>query len=193
MKVGKKMKENKVNFGIKNAHYATFTETNGIVTYGKPIPIPGSVELTLEPKGDMTEFFADDMLYYSAPNNQGYDGTLTIASIPESFAIDCLGEQLDSVDKVLTETQDSKPQPFALLFEFDGDQKATRHVLYHCMASRPTVGGSTKTNSAEPKTNELKFAASARPVDRNVKTKTTAATPEDVYTNWYKDVYVKIA
>src|SRR5690606_37215566 len=139
---------NKVMFGLKNVHYATFTydSTTNTITYDTPVAIPGAVELSLEPRGDMVEFYADDILYYSAGNNQGYEGTLSIALIPEQFAIDCLGEEKDDDDKVLTENVTAKGKPFALLFEFDGDVKATRHVLYNCTANRPAVGSSTKTD-----------------------------------------------
>ncbi|HDR5354001.1 TPA: phage tail protein [Bacillus cereus] len=189
------MNENKVTFGLKNVHYVPFDSKDFLVTFGTPIPLPGGVELTFEPRGDLIEFYADDMLYYAASNNQGYDGTLSIATIPEKFAIDALGEELDETDGVLNELADAKGKPFALLFEFDGDVNATRHVMYNCSASRPTLASKTKTSSAEPNTNELKFVSSpivlvpgGRPM---VKTKTTAKTTQAIYNDWYKKVYVK--
>jgi phi13 family phage major tail protein len=93
---------------------------------------------------------------------------------------------------VITEKATSKGKPFALLFEFDGDVKATRHILYNCTANRPTVGSSTKTNTAEPNANELTFVASPRETDLAVKTKTTASTPENIYNAWYTKVYEKV-
>lgn len=185
------MPENKVTFGLKNVHYATFTEAAGVITYDTPKPIPGGVELSLEPRGDMVEFYADDMLYYSAPNNQGYDGTLSIANIPDSYSEEVLGEVKDETDLVLTEKADAKPKPFALMFEFDGDVKATRHVLYNCTANRPTVASSTKSDSVEPNANELTFVSSPRSTDRAVKTKTTVNTPAAIYDAWYTKVYEK--
>lgn len=187
------MPENKVTFGLKNVHYAVITEADGTITYGTPVAIPGGVEISLEPRGDMSEFYADDVLYYSAANNQGYDGTLTIANIPEQFSIDCLGETKDETDHVITEKSNSVGKNFALLFEFDGDVKAIRHVLYNCSANRPTVSSSTKTNTKEPNTNELSFVSSPRSTDLAVKTKTTTQTPSDIYNNWYKKVYEKAA
>src|SRR5690625_6777714 len=77
------------------------------------------------------------------------------------------------------------------MFEFDGDVKAVRHVLYNCSANRPTITGETTTNTKEPQPNELTFIASARPGDLAVKTKTTADTTKEVYDNWYKEVYEK--
>ncbi|MBJ8070541.1 major tail protein [Bacillus cereus] len=189
------MNENKVTFGLKNVHYVPLDIKDFLVTFGTPIPLPGGVELTFEPRGDLIEFYADDMLYYAASNNQGYDGTLSIATIPEKFAIDALGEELDETDGVLNELADAKGKPFALLFEFDGDVNATRHVMYNCSASRPTIASKTKTSSAEPNTNELKFVSSPivlAPGGRAmVKTKTTAKTTPAIYNDWYKKVYVK--
>lgn len=184
---------NKVQYGLQDVHYAPYTEANGVITFETPIPLPGGVELSLEPRGDMVEFYADNMLYYSASNNQGYDGTLSIATIPEQFAIDALGEEKDATDMVLTELADSTGKPFALLFQFEGDVKATRHVLYNCTANRPTVSGSTKTNAAEPQPNELTFVASPIIIDgkKVVKTKTTETTPAAVYDVWYDAVYKK--
>ncbi|MGH0624865.1 major tail protein, partial [Bacillus cereus] len=102
------MNENKVTFGLKNVHYVPLDIKDFLVTFGTPIPLPGGVELTFEPRGDLIEFYADDMLYYAASNNQGYDGTLSIATIPEKFAIDALGEELDETDGVLNELADAK-------------------------------------------------------------------------------------
>lgn len=183
--------DNKVTFGLKNAHYSVITESEDGIKYGTPTPIPGSVEISLDPRGDMSEFYADDILYYSAANNQGYDGTLTIANIPEQFAIDCLGELKDDSDMVITEKSNAVGKNFALMFEFDGDVKAVRHVLYNCSANRPTISSSTKTNTKEPNTNELSFVSSPRSSDLAVKTKTTATTPKNIYDNWYKKVYEK--
>lgn len=185
------MSENKITFGLKNVHYAPFTVTGGVITYETPIKMPGGIELSIEPRGEMTEFYADDMLYYSAADNQGYDGTLSIANIPEQFAIDALGEEKDETDLVMTEKSTSTGKPFALLFEFDGDVKAIRHVLYNCNANRPTIASTTKTNTKEPNANELTFVASPRETDLAVKTKTTTSTPKEIYDAWYSNIYKK--
>lgn len=186
------MSGNKVQFGLKNVHYAPFTEVDGVINYKTPIPIRGAVSLTLNPRGEMVEFHADNMLYYMDASNDGYDGTLSIATIPETFAVDALGEEKDTEDGVLTEKTDAKQKPFALLFEFDGDENATRHVLYNCKANRPTVSGETTTNTKTPQPNELTFVSAPRPTDNAVKTKTTATTPPAIYDAWYTKVYEKV-
>lgn len=40
---------------------------------------------------------------------------------------------------VLIENAQVELESFALLFEFDSDQRHIRHVLYNCAASRPGI------------------------------------------------------
>lgn len=88
------------------------------------------------------------MAYYVINNNMGYDGDLELALIPEDFRIAALNETLDD-KKVLIENADSELNAFALLFEFDGDVKHIRHVLYNCSASRPGISGKTNEENRE--------------------------------------------
>ncbi|KMP32230.1 phage tail protein [Bacillus cereus] len=186
------MPENKVVFGLKKVHYSVISEDDtGKITYGAVGKLPGAVEMKLEPKGEQTDFFADDGNYFTESSNQGYEGTLNIANITEAFRTEVLGEVLDEVDKVITEVSNAKIKKIALMFEFDGDVKATRHVLYNVSVSRPSIGSSTKSDKTEPTTTELKFVASQHPLYK-VKTSTTAATPAGIYDAWYTKVYEKV-
>jgi len=189
------MAENKVQFGLSKAAFAPYTVVGDVVTFEAPIMIPGAVSLTLDPRGELTEFYADNILYYVASSNQGYDASLEIATIPQQFAIDALGETLDEEDGVVTEYADAQGKPFAFMFQFEGDVKATRHVLFNCTANRPSISGSTKTTSTEPGTNELTLVASPIEIDGKliVKTKTIATTTPAIYDAWYTSVYKKVA
>lgn len=184
------MPENRVVFGLKNAHYSVITEgEEGSVTYATPVKLEGSVELTLEPRGETTDFYADDILYYTTVSNQGYECTLTVANITRDFRTTVLGESLEGTDNVLTENTNNRPRKIAFMFEFDGDQQVTRHCLYFCTVNRPSMNGATKTETAEPQTQELTLVASPRPEDGVVKRSTTGDTPPAVYDAWYTTVY----
>ena len=182
------MAENKVRFGLKNVHYAVATEdADGALTYTAPVRYPGAVSLTLDTRGETAEFYADDRLYYATTANNGYEGTYEAAEMPIAFRTDVLGDTLDA-DGVLTESANSKTKKIALMFEFDGDVKATRHTLYNVSVSRPGTSSSTKTETAEPTTQELSFVASPT-IDGVVKRSTTAETPDAVYDAWYDSVF----
>lgn len=184
------MAENKVKFGLKNVHYALITTADdGTITFGTPKPIPGAVNMSLAAQGENTEFYADDILFYATAANTGYQGGLEIARVPQSFKVDVLREQLDQESGVLFENASLEPAPFALLFEFNGDVHATRHVLYSCTTSRPGVNGATTTRTKEPQTDTMTITAAPR-ADGIVKASTTPNTKPETYANWYKSVLV---
>jgi len=185
------MADNKVVFGLRNAHYAIITEgEDGAITYGAPVPLKGAVEISLDPRGETTDFYADDILYYTTVSNQGYETSLTVANIPQEFRTDVLGETLEGTDNVLTENTSTKSKKIAFMFEFDGDIKAVRHCLYYCTVTRPSLTSATKTESAEPQTQELSLISAPRPEDGVVKRSTTPETPDLVYNAWYNAVYL---
>ena len=187
-------KENKVVYGLKNVHYSKMTiDQTGKVVYDKPTAIKGAVEISLENKADLVSFEADDEVYYSAPGTSSYEGTLTIAKVPDGFLVDILGEVLDATDGVQTEVDGAKTSNFALLFQFEGDNSGVRHLFYNCSANRPSVASKT---GKEIGTTELGFTASAKPSESVndkaiVKAKTTSSTTKAVYNAWFDAVYVK--
>lgn len=184
------MPENKVKFGLKNVHYALVTQgADSGITYGTPKPIPGAVNLSLAAQGESTEFYADDILFYATAANTGYQGDLEIARVPQSFREDVLKEKLDSETGVLFENAAVEPAPFALLFEFNGDINAVRHIMYQCTATRPSVASGTTTKTKEPKTDTMTITAAPR-ADGVVKASTTPTTKAAVYNGWYGSVLV---
>ena len=76
-----------------------------------------------------------------------------------------------------------------LRIEIDGDVKKIRHVLYNCIASRPTIESSTKEDEIEVKTETLSITAS--PLSGGyVKARTSDTTTEEAYEGWYQAVYL---
>lgn len=181
-------KENKVEFGLRNCYYAVVTvDESGKITYGTPKKLPGAVSITFDKSGDLIRFKADDIDYYTNANNQGYEGTLTLARVPEDFRTEVLKEK-KTEKGVLIENSDAQTANIALMFEFQGDVKATRHLLYYCSVNRPSVGSTTK-DSGDPNTTELAMVASPRPSDNLVKASTSAGVDEETYNSWYTKVY----
>mgnify|MGYP002658333169 CR=1 FL=1 len=181
-------KKNKIKYNLKNVHFAKLTETEeGKITFATPVAIPGAVSMSMEAQGEISPFYADGIVYYKTAANNGYEGDVELAILPESFRTDILGETLDS-KKVLIENAEAQQAAFALLFEFDGDTKAIRHVLYNCAATRPSIESQTKEETIDPVTEKLTISATPLP-DGRIKAKTGDETDEETYNNWYKTVY----
>lgn len=185
-------KENKVKYNIKNVYVArqTETEANGSVTYTYETPkhIPGAVSISLDAEGEITTFWADGIAYYVTSANNGYTGDLEMALIPSWFREEILNETKD--DKgVLVENSNNNTNPFALLFEFDGDTKAIRRCLYNCTCTRPSIESETKEDTVEPGTETLSITNSPR-ADGLVKAQTGPDTDATAYEGWYTTVYI---
>lgn len=179
---------NKVQFNLKNVHYAPITTgEDGSITYETPVAIPGAVSLVLTRQGSEVKFIADGVVYYSSYSNEGYSGTLTIALIPDHFRKSILKETEDATDHVLVEYADAKTTPFALLYEIEGDEKATRRVLYYCTVGVPGEDADGQTQKT-PKTEAMDITATALS-DGRTRARTMANTTDTVFNDWFKSVW----
>ncbi len=182
---------NKVGYGLKNVYYSVITLTNNVPSYATPVHIPGAVNLTLSPVGEKVRFAADDREDYFAENvNNGYDGTLEMALIPDSFRIDVLGDIVD-VNGAIVEKANATVKRFALMFEFDGDAKKARGVLYNVLANRPNIEGTTRSSSKEPKSETLEVEARPAADTSNVRTKVLQG--DTGYDTFFSAVYLEDA
>lgn len=182
---------NKVKYGLSNVYYAVATiAADGSATYATPVAWKGAVNLSLDAEGDVTKFRADNIDYWIGQNNNGYSGSFESALVPDSFLQDVLGAQKDQNDAIV-EMQTLNTVHFALLFQFEGDAKATRHVLYNCTASRPSVGSETTGETTEPVTETLDLTASSiysSALSGNI-VKAKVDYDSAAYSTWFGSVY----
>lgn len=188
---------NKIKYGLKNVYYAVATiAANGSATYDTPVAVPGAVSLSLDPQGDNSTLHADNIAYYVSIANSGYEGDLEMALFPDAFRKDVFGE-IEDTKGVLIEDANASPVHFALLFQFEGDVTATKHVLYNCTAQRNTVGSTTKSDTVEPQTESATITATSiyvAALDKDiVKASTGESVDSTTYSGWNTAVYVPTA
>ena len=183
---------NKIKFGIKGVHYAVCTvASNGSATYSTPVALPGAVNISLSPEGESSPFYADNIVYYTSISNNGYSGDLELAKVPDDFYKDVLGYTADTAG-VLVEDANAPAKHFALMFQFEGDAHAKRHVLYNCTAQRPDIAGATKEASIEPQTETISINATTiynATLDKDVVKASATPTESTAYNAWFTTVY----
>lgn len=181
---------NKVRYGLKNIHIAPVTVgENNAITFGEPVALPGAVNVEIAPRGETSDFYADDGIYFSGRSQSGYDITAEVALLPDWFKTTYLGMTTDD-NGVLVETSGNIDAYFAFLFEFTGDQNAIRHALYYCKATAPTLSGATMGDGGpEPATTEVAITALPRPDNKQVQSCTGEQTDATAYNGWYSAVY----
>lgn len=178
------MAENKVQFGLKNVHYAVYEEG----TWATPVAVPGAVSLSLEAEGEVTPFYADNIVYFQTVADNGYTGDLEMARFSDQMLQDVWGYELTATDSVLIENSNVQPKAFALLFQVDGDSDNQYYCLYNCSGTRPGIGGETVTETKEPTVQTSSI--SAVPLENGkILARTTANTSEAVKTAWFDAVY----
>ena len=197
------MANNKVKFGLKNVHYALVTETvvttgadagKTVSSYGTLKALAGAVSLSMSSSASKSVFRADNEDYYVSYGQGGYEGDLEVARVNEDFLKDVLG-YLEDDDNILVEASSAfkTVNYFALTFEFDGDQKATKHCLYKCSASRPNIASQTtgEGGSTDPQTETVTITAVPRAdADKYIHLQTQDTTSTAVVEAWYSAVPV---
>lgn len=107
-------------FGVKNAHIARLTNEETF-TYEKPIHIPGTVEIKIEPSIEQSTSHGDNETWLDKYQDNG--GSITwslydIESTPELRALlaDIIGFDIDEKGRLLA-TSGKTPKPFAFMCE----------------------------------------------------------------------------
>lgn len=157
----------KVLYGIRKVYASLLTESDGVITYGTPFALEGATGFSPEPQGEKVTFYADNKIYFRKDVNNGYEGELTLAVLPEDFLTQIMGRTVDSNGAVVENSDDSQAR-FALMFEAEGDPKNRRYVYWDCTASRPTREHSTTEESLEVGTESITITIAPRSTDNAV-------------------------
>ena len=145
---------NKVEFGISNLHVGTYTVNNGTVTLGTPYHQKGAVSFSPEEQSENTNFYADDIIYWSGYSGGTFEGDLEVAKYDDKFKKDFLGyKKLTSGG--LANVKDAVKPAVYIAFEVKGDAEKRRIIMYNCTLGAITREFSTIEENKEPATETL--------------------------------------
>lgn len=128
--------KNIVEFGVKEIHIGTYTvASDGTVTLGTPIALPGAKSISLDPEGDDNKFYADDTIYWSGYSDNGYSGSMEVALFTDEFKTAFLG-YVTLADGGIANIKGAERKKVYIAFQTKGDALDRRGILYNV-----TLGG----------------------------------------------------
>lgn len=140
---------NKVEFGISDLYVGTYSlNTSGTVVLGTPYHQKGAISFSPEEQSDKTDFYADNIIYWSGYSGGSFEGDLEVAKFDDAFKTSYLGYGTLSDGGIALVKGAIKPNVY-IMFEVQGDVEARRVIMYNC-----TLGGITRTYSTIEETKE---------------------------------------
>lgn len=188
---------NKVLFGISNLHVGTYTETTTTqgttVTLGTPYHQRGAVSMSPTEANEKTDFYADNILYYSSFTGGTFEGEIEVAMFDDDFKKSFLGYVSLTNGAIAVKKNAIKPKVY-ISFEVEGDTEARRVIFYNCEFGAITRNYSTITETKEPQTETIAFTAigdnntgvtmaTLKPADTGYSTLFTSPTAPVIATN----------
>lgn len=146
---------NKVEFGLKNLYMGTYTVgTDGKVTLGTPMRVPGAVSYSPEEKSELSTFHADDTGYYSSYSGGTIEGDLEVAKFTEEFKKEFLA-YAELADGGIAQIKGAKKPNVYQIFEVDGDAEKRRIIMYNGTLGAIKREYKTKEGSNDPVTEKI--------------------------------------
>ena len=166
---------NKVEFGISNLHVGTYTENNGTVTLGTPYHQEGARSFSPEEQSEATNFYADNIIYWSGDSGGTFEGDLEVAKFDDAFKTQFLGYKALKNGGLANVKNATKPNVY-IAFEVDGDVEKRRIIMYNCSLGGITREYNTIEENKEPTTETLAVTVTG---DNNTGVSMAAFTPDD--------------
>ena len=146
---------NKVEFGISQLHIGTYTVgENGAVTLGTPYHQKGAVSFSPEEQSELTNFYADNIVYWSGYSGGSFEGDLEVAKFDDEFKTQFLGYRALSDGGLANVKNATKPSVY-IAFQVEGDAESRRVIMFNCSLGAITREYNTIEEEKEPATETL--------------------------------------
>ena len=146
---------NKVEFGISQLHVGTYTDDgNGNITLGSPYHQKGAVSFSPTEQSEKSDFYADNIVYWSGYSGGSFEGDLEVALFDDAFKTKFLGYKTLTNGGLANVKNATKPNVY-IAFQVEGDAESRRVIFYNCTLGVITREFSTIEESKEPVTETL--------------------------------------
>lgn len=146
---------NKVEFGISQLHVGTYTVSDqGVVTLGTPYHQPGAVSFSPEEQSNRSDFYADNVVYWSGYSGGSLEGDLQVAKFDDEFKIRFLGYVTLTNGGLANVKNAIKPNTY-VAFQIEGDAESRRVIMYNAQMGAITREYATIEEEKEPATETL--------------------------------------
>lgn len=152
--------KNKVEFGISNLHIGTFsTNESGKATLGTPYHLPGAKTLSLNPEGESSDAYADNVKYWAGFSDNGFSGSLEVMRFTTDFKKQFAGYKVLDDGGLAYVKGANKPNVY-LAFQAEGDAESRRVILYNVAFGGINREFKTIEANKEPATESVDITAS---------------------------------
>lgn len=167
---------NKVEFGISQLHVGTYEDDGeGNVTLGTPYHQKGAVSFAPEEQSEATNFYADNIVYYSGYSGGSFEGDLEVAKFDDAFKTAFLGYKTLRNGGLANVKNATKPNVY-IAFQVEGDAESRRIIMYNCSLGGITREFNTIEETKEPTTETLAVTVTG---DNNTGVSMASFRPDD--------------
>lgn len=146
---------NKVEFGISNLYVGTYTVgTTGTVTMGTGYHQAGAISFSPEENSEKSDFYADNVIYWSGYSGGTFEGDLEVAKFDDSFKTQFLG-YISKGDGGLACVKNATKPHVWIAFQLEGDSESRRCIFYNCSLGGITREYATEEETIEPATETI--------------------------------------
>ena len=179
---------NKVEFGISQLHVGTYTVADdGTATLGTPYHQKGAVSFSPEEQSELTNFYADNIVYWSGYSGGSFEGDLEVAKFDDDFKTSFLGYRALANGGGIANVKNANKPNVYIAFQVEGDAESRRVIMYNAQLGAITREFATIEEEKEPATETLAVTvtgdnatgvtmASLKPTDAGYDTLFTAPT-----------------
>lgn len=146
---------NKVLMGFSDLYIGEYTVSDsGAVTLGAPYHQKGAVGFSPEENADRSDFYADNIAYFTQYAGGTREGDITVAMFDDAFKERFLGYvKLD--DGGLAAVKNPVKPNVYIAFAVDGDVEQRRVIMYNGVLGSITREYSTTEDTKEPVTESI--------------------------------------